>query len=62
MSERSIFIAAQEKDDVTERAAYLDQACAGDVLVRARMERLPKAHEPADSFLEQGCQSGYTDG
>ena len=54
MSERSIFIAALEKEDATERAAYLDQACAGDELLRARIERLLKAHEPADSFLERG--------
>jgi hypothetical protein len=54
MSERSIFIAALEKDDATERAAYLEQACAGDLLMRARIERLLKAHEPADSFLERG--------
>jgi eukaryotic-like serine/threonine-protein kinase len=54
MSERSIFIAALEKDNATERAAYLEQACAGDLLMRARIERLLKAHEPADSFLERG--------
>jgi eukaryotic-like serine/threonine-protein kinase len=54
MSERSIFVAALEKDDITERAAYHDQACAGDVLSRARIERLLKANEPADSFLERG--------
>ena len=54
MSERSIFIAALEKDDAAERAAYLDEACAGDELLRARIERLLKAHEPADSFLERG--------
>ena len=47
MSERSIFIAALEKDDATLRAAYLDQACAGDELLRVRIERLLKAHEPA---------------
>ena len=54
MSERSIFIAALEKDDAAERAAYLDQACAGDAPLRERIERLLKAHEPADSFLERG--------
>ncbi len=54
MGERSIFIAALEKDDATERAAYLDQACAGDAAMRVRIERLLKAHEPADSFLERG--------
>ena len=54
MSERSIFIAALEKDDATERSAYLDKACAGDVLMRARIDRLLNAHEPTDSFLERG--------
>jgi serine/threonine protein kinase len=52
MSERAIFIAALEKDDPAERAAYLDQACSDDRPLRQRIERLLKAHEPADSFLE----------
>jgi eukaryotic-like serine/threonine-protein kinase len=54
MSERSIFIAALEKDDPAERAAYLAQACADDLPLRERIERLLKAHEPAESFLERG--------
>ncbi len=54
MSERSIFIAALETDDPALRAAYLDQACAGNALLRERIERLLKAHEPAGSFLERG--------
>jgi serine/threonine protein kinase len=52
MSERSIFVAALEKGDPAERAAYLDQACAGDAALRQRLERLLLAHQPADSFLE----------
>ena len=52
MSERAIFITALEKDDPAERAAFLDQACAGDRPLRQRIERLLEAHEPADSFLE----------
>jgi serine/threonine protein kinase len=52
MSERAIFIAALEKDDPDERAAFLEQACADDRPLRQRIERLLKAHEPADSFLE----------
>src|SRR5499433_369067 len=52
MSERAIFIAALEKDNPAERAAFLDQACADDRPLRQRIERLLKAHEPADSFLE----------
>jgi serine/threonine-protein kinase len=54
MSEQSIFIAALEKEDAAEQAAYLDQACAGDVLLRQRIERLLQAHKPGDSFLERG--------
>ena len=50
MSERSIFIAALEKDDATLRAAYLDQACAGDEVLRARIERLLKAHDAGRQF------------
>ncbi len=38
MSERSIFIAAMEKDDATERAAYLDKACADLQLELLRRE------------------------
>jgi serine/threonine protein kinase len=52
MNERALFIAALEKDDPAERAAFLDQACAGDRPLRQRIERLLKAHEPGDSFLE----------
>jgi WD40 repeat protein/serine/threonine protein kinase len=51
MNERSIFIAALEKDDPAERAAYLDQTCAGDDVLRRRVERLLLAHDRADSFL-----------
>jgi serine/threonine protein kinase/tetratricopeptide (TPR) repeat protein len=53
MSERSIFMAALEKDNPAERAVYLDQACAGDPILRQRIERLLKAHEQAESFLER---------
>jgi WD40 repeat protein/serine/threonine protein kinase len=63
MGERAIFIAALEKDDPAERAAFLDQACADDRLLRQRIERLLKAHEPADSFLEHRppCLGGTVD-
>jgi eukaryotic-like serine/threonine-protein kinase len=61
MVERSIFIAALEKDDAAERAAYLEQACAGDVILRQRIERLLNVHERADRFLNGGAAaSGET--
>ena len=36
---------------VGERAAYLDNACAGDVALRRRVEELLHAHEQAGDFL-----------
>ena len=53
MSERELFIAAVQKLDQAERAAYLDQACAGDTALRHRVEVLLQAHEQASGFLEQ---------
>jgi len=35
-----------------ERAAYLDQACAGDSALRQQVEALLHAHEQAEDFLE----------
>ena len=34
-----------------QRAAYLDEACAGDAELRARVERLLRSHDMAGSFL-----------
>jgi serine/threonine protein kinase/WD40 repeat protein len=52
MQEQSIFSAALEKEDPAERAAFLDQACAGDPALRQRIERLLERHRQPDSFLE----------
>ncbi|HZZ77738.1 MAG TPA: tetratricopeptide repeat protein [Gemmataceae bacterium] len=52
MTEESIFIAALDMAD-TERSAYLDQACGGDMALRARVEALLGSHERAGSFLVQ---------
>jgi serine/threonine protein kinase len=35
-----------------ERAVYLDKACAGDAVLRQRVEALLRAHEQAENFLE----------
>jgi hypothetical protein len=40
MNEREIFLAALEKDDPAERAAYLDRACGADQALRQRVDRL----------------------
>jgi WD40 repeat protein/tRNA A-37 threonylcarbamoyl transferase component Bud32 len=51
MSERSIFLNALDRENPAERAAYLDQACAGRPELRRRIERLLEANVE-DSFLE----------
>jgi serine/threonine protein kinase/Flp pilus assembly protein TadD len=43
-SERSIFLAALERGSAQERAAYLEEACAGDPRLRADVEALLAAH------------------
>src|SRR5258708_5592132 len=47
-----IFSAAIELDSAEDRAAYLDQACAGDTQLNRRLEKLLDAHFAAGSFLE----------
>ncbi len=56
--EQSIFTEALEKTTPAERAAYLDQACAGDPVLRERVERLLARHEEAGSFLERLAAQG----
>ena len=45
MNEESLFAAALEKATAAERQAFLEEACAGDVALRRRVERLLAAHE-----------------
>jgi serine/threonine protein kinase/tetratricopeptide (TPR) repeat protein len=52
MNEQSIFIQALQKHDPAERAAFLDQMCAGDAALRQRLERLLQYHEQSDGFLK----------
>src|SRR5215510_12015474 len=49
----AVFFAALEKGSPQERAAYLDQACAGDPDLRRRVEKMLAAQAQAGSFLEQ---------
>jgi serine/threonine protein kinase len=51
MHEQSVFTEALEIDDPVQRAAFLEQACAGDLALRQRVERLLHRHEHAGSFL-----------
>jgi len=52
MTERMIFGAALERDDPAERAAYLEQVCAGDAGLRRRIDELLEAHFAPGAFLE----------
>jgi WD40 repeat protein len=49
----AIFFAALERATGPERAAFLDEACAGDGDLRRRVERLLAAHPQVGGFLER---------
>src|SRR5262245_40160686 len=51
MNEESIFLEALQKSSAEDRAAFLDQACAGNAELRDGVERLLRAHERADEVL-----------
>src|SRR5437588_2293765 len=50
LSEKSIFEAAIEQASPVERAAYLDQACAGNQRLRQEVEDLLAAHDRLGSI------------
>ncbi len=68
MSERSIFIEALETQDPDQRAALLDQVCAGDSDLRQRVEQLLNRYQGAGSFLESpapgltSCEPAVSEG
>ncbi len=47
-AERSIFLTALEKACPEARAAYLQEACGGDLVLRSEVEKLLAAHERLD--------------
>jgi WD40 repeat protein/serine/threonine protein kinase len=49
--EYEVFVGALEQSTAPGRAAYLEQACAGDSALRAEVEALLRSHK-ADAFLE----------
>jgi serine/threonine protein kinase/WD40 repeat protein len=55
---REIFSEALEKQTPEERRRYLDEACAGNVDLRCRLETLLLAHEQAGDFLEAPALGG----
>src|SRR6185369_12404128 len=49
---RDIFLAALDKGDPAERAAFLDVACAGDAALRQHVDELLREQEEVGGFLE----------
>ncbi len=53
MDEQTVFNDALEKTDPQERAAYLEQACGRDQVLRQRVEALLALHDGAGDFLQR---------
>lgn len=49
---RSVFDRVSEIDSPIERKNYLDQACGGDLALRAEVEALLAAHDQVGSFMQ----------
>jgi WD40 repeat protein len=60
MSERAIFLAALDKDPA-ERAAFLDEACAGNETLRQGVETLLRLHAAPHPFLEASAVEQLAD-
>ena len=52
-SDETIFAAALQWESPAQRAAYLDEACAGNPALRRRVEELLQASAEAQTFLER---------
>jgi serine/threonine protein kinase len=52
---KTVFLAALDKTTPTDRAAYLDEACAGDDALRRQIEGLLRAHDRPDGLLDRAA-------
>jgi serine/threonine protein kinase/formylglycine-generating enzyme required for sulfatase activity len=59
-TDETIFAVAMEKNSPTERAAYLDEACAGNETLRKQVEELLSAYEAAGDFLQAPAADEFT--
>src|SRR6185295_4964486 len=50
---QNLFSGALERQDATERARFLDEACGGDAALRERVENLLRAQEEIGAFMAQ---------
>jgi eukaryotic-like serine/threonine-protein kinase len=60
VNEESLFIAALDKPTPSERRAFLVTACAGDVALRHRVERLLEAHLETLGILDQQASPPFS--
>jgi len=58
--EQSLFLAALEFTDVSEREHFLDQACVGDVGLREQLAKLLAAHDRTDKLFSPGVSDFLT--
>ncbi|HVJ83279.1 MAG TPA: hypothetical protein VNC50_19595, partial [Planctomycetia bacterium] len=56
-----LFFAALERTDPQERTSFLDEACAGNPALRARVERLLAAQGRSGDALERGPAKDLAD-
>ena len=49
---KQVMTEAAARNSAAERAAYLNDACRGDASLRARVEKLLRAHDQVGAFLE----------
>ena len=59
MNEETLFHLAREKPP-GERAAFLDEACAGDIGLRQRLETLLQAHDDPSNLLDRPALEAAT--
>src|SRR5437773_3794265 len=52
MNERNIFVAALNRQNASERSAFLDETCGNNADLREQVEALLCEHERLGSFLE----------
>src|SRR5215471_3560801 len=59
---KSLFLAASDRADPAERAAFLDRECGGDAELRARVEALLRANDAAPLPVVGGATVDSADG
>jgi hypothetical protein len=57
MSEQEIYIEATSRRDPADRRRFLDEVCAGNEVLRERIETLIRQSDQLGSFLENSPQS-----